>query len=75
MIYIHVETRIVVVRGAHTMNAIEEAVLEATQRKRWHDRARWVVIGLADEHSTMLTTGMPFTPPDDRNPVGFRRDK
>jgi hypothetical protein len=73
MIYVHAPAFIVVVHGAHTMADIEAAVLEVTQRKRWTDRARWVVVGLADASTPMITTGMAFQPPDDRAPVGFRR--
>lgn len=75
MIYVDAETRIIMVHGAHTMEAIEQAVLHVTERERWTYRKRWVIVGIADERSLQLTTGMPFSPPDDRAPVGFRRDK
>ena len=56
------------------MAAIENAVLEATGKRRWTNRNDWTIVGLADETSHGLSTGMPYSPVDDgRPPVGFKR--
>ena len=56
------------------MAAIEQAVLEATGKKRWLNRGEWNIVGLADESSHGLSTGMPYSPVDDGRPVvGFKR--
>lgn len=73
MIHVLVDTKIIFVRGVYKMSAIEEAVLEATERKRWINRDEWTLVGLADENSRGMETALPFSPPqEDRNPVGFK---
>lgn len=75
MITINVESKIVFVRGVYRWRAIREAVLEASGRKALpRDFDSWIIVGLADDQSSTITTGMPFSPPDDRVHVdGFRR--
>lgn len=76
MIHVEVESRIIIVRGVRTFASIEAAVLEATGKKRWTDKMKWTIVGLADDVSHGITTGMPFSPPDaDRPSVGFKRNK
>lgn len=67
--------RIVFVRGIYRVEQIEAAVLEMTGLKRLpRDWKKWMVVGLADEQSRNIVSGMPFSPPDDRPIVyGFRR--
>ena len=73
MIHVLVDTKIIFVRGVYKMSAIEEAVLEAIDRKRWINRDEWTLVGLADENSRGMETAHPFSPPqEDRNPVGFK---
>jgi hypothetical protein len=73
MIHVLVDTKIIFVRGVYKMSAIEEAVLEAINRKRWINRGEWTLVGLADENSRGMETALPFSPPqEDRNPVGFK---
>jgi hypothetical protein len=73
MIHVLVDTKIIFVRGVYKMSAIEEAVLEATERKRWVNRGEWTIVGLADDNSRGMETALPFSPPqEDRNPVGFK---
>ena len=73
MIHVLVDTKIIFVRGVYKMSAIEEAVLEAINRKRWINRDEWTLVGLADENSRGMETALPFSPPqEDRNPVGFK---
>jgi hypothetical protein len=73
MIHVLVDTKIIFVRGVYKMSAIEEAVLEAIDRKRWINRDEWTLVGLADENSRGMETALPFSPPqEDRNPVGFK---
>ena len=75
MIHVEVESRIIIVRGARSMAAIEKAVLDATGRSQWRFRGTWTIVGLADDVSHGITTGMPFSPPDaDRPSVGFKRN-
>ena len=57
------------------MKQIEQGVIEATGKKRviWRE---WTVVGLADDNSTGIQTGMPYSPPDDdRQAIGFKRTK
>ena len=73
MIHVLVDTKFIFVRGVYKMSAIEEAVLEAIDRKRWINRDEWTLVGLADENSRGMETALPFSPPqEDRNPVGFK---
>jgi hypothetical protein len=73
MIHVLVDTKIIFVRGVYKMSAIEEAVLEAIDRKRWINRDEWTIVGLADDNSRGMETALPFSPPqEDRNPVGFK---
>ena len=75
MIYIPHNTRIVVVRGARTMIDVEAEILKVTGGKRvkWRD---WTIVGLADDDSKGITTGMPFSPPDaERESPGFKYGK
>jgi hypothetical protein len=73
MIHVLVDTKIIFVRGVYKMSAIEEAVLEAIDRKRWINRGEWTIVGLADDNSRGMETALPFSPPqEDRNPVGFK---
>lgn len=72
MISVRVDIKVVFVRGVHTFEAIEEAVLAKTKRARWNWR-EWTLVGLADDDSKMFQTGMPFSPPDDHREIaGFR---
>lgn len=72
MIHVDPKTKLVFVRGVYTMRDIEEAVLEQLGLKRWNWRA-YTIVGLADDNSRGLQTGMGFQPPDDgRGEVGFR---
>jgi hypothetical protein len=74
MIQVLEESKIIFVRGVRSMAAIEQAVLEATGKKRWISRGEWNIVGLADESSHGLSTGMPYSPVDDGRPVvGFKR--
>ena len=73
MIHVLVDTKIIFVRGVHKMSAIEEAVLDATDRKRWINRSDWTIVGLADDNSRGMETALPFSPPqEDRTPVGYK---
>jgi hypothetical protein len=73
MIHVLLDTKIIFVRGVYKMSAIEEAVLEAIDRKRWINRGEWTIVGLADDNSRGMETALPFSPPqEDRNPVGFK---
>ena len=72
MISVRPDIKIVFLRGAHRFEDIEAAVLEKTGMKRWA-RKEWTIVGLADEDSKMLQTGMPFSPPEDHREVaGFK---
>ena len=72
MIHVLPDTKIVFVRGVYLMEAVEAAVLEATGLKRWRYR-QWTIVGLADDNSAVLQVGAAFSPPDDRDAVGFKR--
>jgi len=73
MIQILEESKVIFVRGVRSMKAIEQAVLEATGKKKWLNRNEWIVVGLASEESHGLATGMPYSPVDDgRQAVGFK---
>lgn len=75
MIHVEPESRLIIVRGVRSMAAIEQAVLEATGKKRWMNRDLWNIVGLADDTSHSIVAGMPFTPPDTERPtVGFKRN-
>ncbi len=75
MITVNAGSKIVFVRGVYRWRSIREAVLEVTQRRRLPaDFDSWIIVGLADDQSSSITTGMPFSPPDDRLHIdGFRR--
>ena len=74
MVHVNVESRIIFVRGPVRYRAIEEAVCEALGVKVWRNRGEWLVVGLADEESKVITTGNDFDPPHvDREPIGCRR--
>lgn len=75
MISVNVESKIVFVRGVYRWRSVREAVLEVTGRKTLpRDFDAWLIVGLADDQSSTITTGLPFSPPDDRTHVeGFRR--
>lgn len=72
MIYVRPDVKLILVRGVRSMKDIEAEVLKATGRKtvRWLE---WTIVGLADDDSKGITTGMPFTPPDAS--VGFEYSK
>lgn len=73
MIHVLPESKIIFVRGIRSMAAIEAAVLEATGKSRWTRRGAWNIVGLADDNSQGIVTGMPFSPPDDgRHTVGYK---
>jgi hypothetical protein len=72
MISVRPDLKIVFLRGVHTNADIEAAVLQKTGLKRWNWR-EWTTVGLADDDSKSLQTGMPFSPPDDHREVaGFK---
>lgn len=77
MISINPESKIVFVRGVYRWATIRDAVLEVIERKRLPaDFDTWLIVGLADDQSSTISTGMPFSPPDDRVVVeGFRRSE
>ena len=74
MIHVDPDNRIVFFRGPYKARALRLAVLEATGWARWYKQDEWLIVGLADEDSRGLSTGMPFSPPDsERQPVGYRQ--
>ena len=73
MIHVNPDSKIIFIRGPERMHRIVEAV-EDVIGKAWRHRAEWVIVGLADDDSRGLATGMPFSPPEqERNPVGYKQ--
>ena len=72
MIHVIPDSKIIFVRGPERMHRIMEAVENAIG-KAWRNRGEWIIVGLADDDSRGLSTGLPFSPPDqERNPVGYK---
>lgn len=72
MIHVSPESKIIFVRGPERMNKIVQAVQEEIG-KVWRDRGEWVIVGLADDDSRGLSTGLPFSPPqEERSPMGYK---
>jgi hypothetical protein len=74
---IHVDTdnKIIFLHGINRHGVIVEAVEEALGKK-WRNRHEWTTVGIADDLSRGMTTGLPFSPPqEERNQVGFKRPK
>jgi hypothetical protein len=74
MIQAKADIQVVFVRGAHKIKDIRAAIAKATGKKN-PPYAEWLVVGLADDVSHGIHTGMPFSPPDDRTEVGFLRKR
>jgi hypothetical protein len=74
MILVRPDSKLIFVRGCYRFGPIREAVLEAIGTKRLpRDFDQWLIVGLADDDAKVITTGMPFSPPDDRMEItGFR---
>ena len=73
MIHVIPDSKIIFVRGPERMHRIVEAVENAID-KAWRHRSEWIIVGLADDDSRGLSTGLPFSPPDqERNPVGYKK--
>ena len=73
MIHVNVEIKAIFYRGPYRFKALRLAVLEATGWTRWHNQDEWIFCGLADDDGRGLSTGLPFSPPDqERNPVGYK---
>ena len=74
MIQVKADIQVVFIKGAHKMRDIRAAVAKATGRKR-PPMSDWIVVGLADDTSTGLQTALPYSPADDREPIGFLRER
>ena len=73
MIHVRPDVKLVFVRGIHRMREIREAIEKEVKTFRWDD---WTIVGVSDEGvASNIATGMPFSPPDDRDPVGFNRKR
>ena len=72
MIAVDANAKLIFVRGVHRHDELLEAVMEATGQKRPR-LSGWVVVGLSDEASIAVHSALPFSPPDDRIPIGFKR--
>lgn len=72
MISVRKELKLILVRGIYRVADIERAVLKATGGKRWERRGDWIIVGLADDDARGINTGLPFTPPDTTDMIGFR---
>lgn len=72
MIHIDEETKIIFVRGVHSMARLEQEYFEQTGKKKWNWRS-YTIVGLADDNSRGLQTGMGFCPPfDGGDEIGFK---
>jgi hypothetical protein len=75
MIAVNVNNKMVFVRGVYRMAVIVEAV-EESLGKQWRKRDEWLIVGLADDESKGLSTGLPFDPPRvETEPIGFKIHK
>ncbi len=72
MIAVDANAKLILVRGIHRHDELVEAVMEATGQKRPR-MSGWVVVGISDDASIAVHSALPFSPPDDRAPIGFRR--
>jgi hypothetical protein len=72
MITVRKELKMIIVRGIYRVADIERAVLKATGGKRWDRRGDWILVGLADDDARGINTGLPFTPPDSTDGIGYR---
>jgi hypothetical protein len=73
VIHVNTDTRVIFIHGIARYESIVEAV-ETALGKKWRFRGTWVMVGIADDESRGMTTGLPFSPPqEERNKVGFKR--
>jgi len=72
MIAVNEHNKMVFVRGVYRFAVIVEAI-EQHLGKKWRNRGEWLIVGLADEESKGLTTGLPFDPSRvEMEPIGFK---
>lgn len=75
MIAINEHNKMVFVRGVYRFEVIVAAV-EQHLEKKWRRRGEWLIVGIADDESRGLTTGLPFDPVRvDMEPIGFKINK
>jgi hypothetical protein len=71
MIRVDRENKLVFVLGVHSMRVIEREFKEQTGLKTWRWR-EWTIVGLADDNSRGLQSGMPYQPIEGITEVGFK---
>ncbi len=71
MIHVDEENKLIFVRGVHSLRVIEKEYREQTGKQKWNWRS-YTIVGLADDRSTGLQTGMPYQPPESYAEVGFK---
>ena len=72
MIHVDAVNKIIFLHGINKHLAIVLAV-EAETGKKWRNRHEWTTVGIADDLSKGIITGLAFDPPRvEQEPIGFK---
>lgn len=71
MIRVVPRVKLVAFKGVYRIADIEAEILRKTKRKRVNLR-EWTIVGISSEEGSMIVAGMPYSPIDGSDAIGFK---